>query len=104
VRGSKYPPPPLIIPQANAGAGIETIRHLQDAYGEKLQILAGSGVTPENAREIIDKTGIHQLHSTAKHDVQDIAFASDFIDYSELPSKPGVRNEASLDVIREFRK
>jgi copper homeostasis protein len=89
--------------QANAGAGIETIRHLQDAYGDRLQILAGSGVTLKNAHEILDKTGIHQLHSTAKHDVQDVAFASDFIDYSELPNKKGVRNEASLDVIRDLR-
>ncbi|MDR1033907.1 MAG: hypothetical protein LBL41_03970 [Bifidobacteriaceae bacterium] len=89
--------------KSNAGDGIPAIRALQDTYGDKVQFLAGSGVTLENARQILDEAGVSQIHTTAKADVNDIAYASEFIDYSELPTKKGIRHEVDEQIVRAFR-
>lgn len=52
--------------QASAMDGAEQIRRLQAEYGDRIQILAGGGVNAENALELIEKTGIAQVHSSCK--------------------------------------
>lgn len=44
--------------------GAEVIRQLVGATDVK--ILAGSGVTPSNARELIEKTGVTEVHGSCK--------------------------------------
>jgi len=46
--------------------GMELLRELQKNYGEKIQLLAGSGINAENAKELMEKTGICQVHSSCK--------------------------------------
>lgn len=46
--------------------GLEAIKQLQETYGNQIEILAGCGVNAENASEILHKTGITQLHTSAK--------------------------------------
>ena len=46
--------------------GMELLCRLQDSYGEKIQLLAGSGMNAENARELMEKTGICQVHSSCR--------------------------------------
>lgn len=46
--------------------GICLLADLQKKYGDKIQILAGSGVNSSNALEIMEKTGISQVHSSCK--------------------------------------
>jgi len=57
--------------QAKAYDGRALIRTLQDKYGEKIQILAGSGVNAGNAKALMDETGISQVHSSCKDWVSD---------------------------------
>ena len=50
--------------------GIELIRSLQMTYGDKIQIMAGSGVDENNAVELAS-TGVNNLHFTARYSVSD---------------------------------
>lgn len=47
--------------------GLEALKQLQETYGNQIEILAGCGVNAENASEIMHKTGIRQLHTSAKY-------------------------------------
>lgn len=46
--------------------GLDYIQSLQETYGDRIEILAGSGINHTNAKKIIDSTGIHQIHSSCK--------------------------------------
>lgn len=46
--------------------GVDMIRDLHEKYGDKVEIMAGSGVNFENLREIYEKTGIENFHMSAK--------------------------------------
>ena len=50
--------------------GIELIRSLQKTDGDKIQIMAGSGVGENNAIELAS-TGINNLHFTARYSISD---------------------------------
>lgn len=52
--------------KAKAMEGIDRIAYLQKTYGNQIEILAGSGLNAENALEILQKTGIWQIHSSCK--------------------------------------
>jgi copper homeostasis protein len=44
--------------------GAEIIRQLIEKAGERIVIMPGSGITPKNAGELIQKTGANELHGT----------------------------------------
>lgn len=46
--------------------GIDLIADLQKKYGDRIEILAGSGINASNAKEMMDRTGIRQVHSSCK--------------------------------------
>jgi copper homeostasis protein len=50
----------------DVSAGKEVIKNLQEKYGTKIIIMPGSGVTPDNANQLINYTGVKEIHSTAK--------------------------------------
>lgn len=52
--------------KAKAMDGKELIKDLQKKYGEKIQILAGCGMNAGNAKEMMEYTGISQVHSSCK--------------------------------------
>lgn len=54
----------------NALEGAEVIRRLVD-YTRNLRILAGSGVTPDNVLELIEKTGVAEVHGSCKTTLPD---------------------------------
>jgi len=49
-----------------AEKGIGTLQHLNKIADGRLTILAGSGVTPANARKIIDEAEVCELHASAR--------------------------------------
>ncbi|MBR6789274.1 MAG: copper homeostasis protein CutC, partial [Oscillospiraceae bacterium] len=51
--------------------GAVLLKKLQDRYGDKIEILAGSGVSPANAGSLMTDTGITQLHSSCRAWVED---------------------------------
>ncbi len=46
--------------------GIELLAGLQEMYGDKIELLAGSGINAENAKELMERTGIRQVHSSCR--------------------------------------
>lgn len=49
--------------RARAVDGVEVLSHLRDLAGDQIAIMAGGGVTADNAREIIQKTAVRELHA-----------------------------------------
>lgn len=50
--------------------GIELLREMQQAYGNKISIMAGGGINAQNALAIIEKTGVKAIHFSAKTKMQ----------------------------------
>jgi copper homeostasis protein len=51
--------------------GAETLRRLHEKADGRIEILPGGGVRPENATEIVARTGIQQLHLAGQEWVHD---------------------------------
>lgn len=51
---------------ATALDGAKKIRRLCEIADGRIKIMAGCGVTPRNITEIIDKTGVTEIHASAK--------------------------------------
>lgn len=52
--------------QSKAPRGKEMIKYLHEAYGNSIEILAGSGINVENVEKFLAYTGINQVHSSCK--------------------------------------
>ena len=58
--------------KATAQEGAETLRELRVRSEESgVTILAGSGVTPDNVRELIERTGVQEVHGSCKQRLPD---------------------------------
>ena len=51
---------------ANVEKGAELLKLLQEKFGDRIEILAGAGISTENIESIIIKTGVTQVHGTFK--------------------------------------
>ena len=77
--------------------GRELIAQLQKRYGGQIQILAGSGVNAGNARQLMDETGISQVHSSCKDWESDPTTVVNGVSYAFAPAP----NEDCYDVVSE---
>ena len=70
---------------------------LQSAYGNSIEILAGSGINVSNARNLMEETGIRQVHSSCKDWMTDPTTTSNGVTYgfAEPP------HENSYDVVSQ---
>ena len=84
--------------KAKAMDGIELIGELQKRYGDKIEILAGSGINASNALEMMEKTGIHQVHSSCKGWREDLTTTGEEVSYSYAE---GIHKN-SYDVVEEI--
>ena len=50
----------------NVNKGAKLLKQLQEKFGDKIEILAGAGITTENIEYIIKETGVTQVHGTFK--------------------------------------
>ena len=53
---------------ATAEQGIPLIKQLVELAGERLSIMPGSGVNPENACKILSETGAKEIHASLRKD------------------------------------
>jgi copper homeostasis protein len=60
---------------ATALAGSGVIRELVDRSGGKIEVMAGSGVTERTAAEIVRRTGVRELHFSARAAAPALPFA-----------------------------
>lgn len=70
--------------RAKAMQGAELIAQLQDRFGDRIEILAGSGVNAQNAGALLARTGIRQVHSSCKGYRLDPTTASEHVSYAYL--------------------
>ena len=77
--------------------GIDMIKHLQQEYGDKTEILAGSGMNAINVKEMMDRTGISQVHSSCKGWRNDSTTSGKFVNYC-FASEP---HQNDYDVVDE---
>ena len=81
--------------QAKALHGKEMIKYLQEAYGNSIEILAGSGINALNVKRLMDYTGISQVHSSCKDWVNDSTTHRHEVSYAYAP----VPHENDYDVV-----
>lgn len=68
--------------QASAPQGASSIRHIQKTYGNQIEILAGAGLTSQNAAGFLQETGVRQLHSSCKTFTTDPTTQSDTVSFA----------------------
>lgn len=83
--------------KAKAMDGLEMIKHLQAKYGDKIELLAGSGMNASNALEMMEKTGISQVHSSCKSWKNDPTTSGESVNYC-YASAP---HENDYDIVDE---
>lgn len=83
--------------EMKAMEGIELIAKLQEKYGNQIEILAGSGINASNAKEMMARTGIHQVHSSCKDWLHDPTTACNHVSYAYAPAP----HENDYDVVSE---
>ena len=73
--------------EVTAIAGADEIARLQARFGNRITILPGSGINAGNAAELIQKTGVSEIHSSCKEPASDPTAKRgnvDFGGYSEV--------------------
>lgn len=68
--------------KTKAMEGAELLKKLQQEFGSRIQFLAGSGVNASNARELLEKTGLSQVHSSCKDWMEDPTTEQNGVSYS----------------------
>lgn len=68
--------------KSKAMDGIKLISELQKRYGDRIELLAGSGMNADNAKEMMDRTGISQIHSSCKGWANDPTTTGTEVSYS----------------------
>ncbi|MGB4588296.1 MAG: copper homeostasis protein CutC [Clostridiaceae bacterium] len=83
--------------------GKELIKNLQEKFGDRIEILAGSGVNATNANELMEMTGIHQVHSSCKDWLHDPTTSTDYVSFSygTTPNENGYE-VVSHDLVRKL--
>lgn len=91
--------------KAKAMEGKELLKKLQEQYGEKIELLAGSGVNSSNAKELMEYTKINQVHSSCKDWCNDQTTSGEFVNYCYGPA--GHENDydfVSKDLVEQLMK
>lgn len=89
--------------RVKAMEGKELLKKLQESYGDKIQILAGSGVNAENAAALMEYTGIRQVHSSCKAYLEDKTTVGEYVSYAYLPAPcESCYDGVSLEAVRRL--
>ncbi len=85
--------------------GIEIIRKLVEKAAGRIQIMAGSGITSENALEILSYTGCTELHFSAKHTIKGgMEYQNPAVYENELERGGLSHIETSEDIVKAIIK
>lgn len=83
--------------QAKAIDGKDMIKKLQEQYGDKIEILAGSGLNYLNAKDFIEYTKVSQIHSSCKEWLCDNTTSGKYVNYCYGPN----RHENDYDYVSQ---
>lgn len=82
------------------GAGV--IRALAEQAGERITVMPGSGITPENAAEIIGCTGCREIHGTFRSRYDSPSPRPDWADYGVWHTDPEKLGKVVKLTINQF--
>ena len=82
--------------------GIDLLKKLQDLFGSRIEILAGSGINASNAKELMDKTGLTQVHSSCKAWAHDATTKGSFVSYAYCPQDELAYDIVSTDLVKKI--
>ena len=89
--------------KSTAIEGLELIAQLQNTYGSEIELLAGSGINASNALNILQKTGIHQIHSSCKTYHPDPTTKGNGVSYQIYSSEQEIMYDAvSAELVRRL--
>ena len=78
--------------------GMDLLKELQKRYGSQIQLLAGSGVNAGNVKELMEETGISQVHSSCRDWKEDKTTVGPSVHYCFAPAP----HESSYDAVSEI--
>lgn len=58
-----------------AEKGIENLKKLRDAFGDRIQIVAGGGIRPENVTALLESSGVPAIHYAARKNIDSPGYA-----------------------------
>lgn len=89
-------------PTALEGASL--IAHLQSTWGDRIEILPGSGVRPSNASQLLAATGVSQLHSSCSGTISApvVATTAHGVDFSIPGYAVNVAPAVDAEIVREL--
>jgi len=83
--------------QATVPEGADLIRRLIDQAGNRMEILPGCGITPENVADMITATGASQFHATAfRREVSPMQHRNEKV-YMGIPGLPEYERETTSE-------
>ncbi|MEG0327475.1 MAG: copper homeostasis protein CutC [Erysipelothrix sp.] len=93
--------------KSTAQEGLDLLGELQSKYGDKIELCLGAGVNAENAKELIERSGVTQLHGSFKGWYQDPTTKGNDVSYgySELGDYDGVdpvKLKKMLDTVNQI--
>lgn len=80
----------------------DTLKYLNDTYGDQIELVLGSGVNEDNVHQLIDETGVYQMHASFKAWYTDPSTTSEFVSYSY--SDQGDYEGVGLETLESFKK
>ena len=90
--------------KSKAMEGIELIKELQDRYGDRIELLAGSGMNATNAKEMMEYTGISQVHSSCKSWREDATTKYNEVTYGYSEEYPMSYDIVSEELVKNLIK
>lgn len=84
--------------------GAPLIAHLQSSWGDRIEILPGSGIRPSNAAQLLAATGVSQLHSSCSAAVPSpaAATAAHGVDFSIPGYAANTTPAVDAEIVREL--
>ncbi len=82
--------------------GVELLRELQQCYHKEIQILAGSGIRENNARHLIERTGINQIHSSCKIIQEDVTTRRNNVSYGYCEENECGYESVSIELVKQL--
>lgn len=91
--------------RASAWDGRERLKKLHERFGNRISILPGSGIRSHNAKELMEYTGIGQIHSSCGGFKTDSTASAQAVSFSYTPDDRKNQYETVLiEHVRELRE
>ena len=91
--------------QPTAMQGASVLEKLQSAFGDQIELLAGSGINANNIRALKEQTGLHQFHGSCKEWCKDPTTTVGNVSYAyhESDDYDCVSLEKVKSIVQELR-